>query len=479
MSGDSRRNVLPSLLCFIVIVLATGPLRAADAPMPRERPETALAGGAPLAQSAAAPSPCQLRLAALAVFEPLPPITGPGECKATDVVKVEAVRLPDKQHVILSPPATLRCPMAKAVAKWITTDVAPAIAATGASLRGVETAGSFDCRSRDGIPGAKISEHGHADALDLRSFKLANGAVIALNDPNASKSLRKKFKDSACARFSTVLGNGADAYHNTHVHIDMIKRSNHYKICEWDILDPTETAALAAENAAAAAARIPVGLKPGGGSIPLPPPRPLMDADAENPLALRLRGDGDNGRKQTAAALSLVASSATSDGPSAAGETVTVGPWNIATSYTGDKFISCSMSRSAGNLNITFRRTQDGLFLILASQKWKLVQGKAYPVRLVAGSRSVEEQASAALESVTIALEDRLLSERLQTANVLEVIGKGATLRVPLDGSTAALERLGACFNKNSQSSVETNPFVTPSRKPQASFRRHQNGNSR
>ncbi len=52
------------------------------------------------------------------------------------------------------------------------------------------------------------------------------------------------------------------------------------------------------------------------------------------------------------------------------------------------------------------------------------------------------------------------------TADVLEVRGEGATLRVPLDGSTAALGRLEACFDKNSRSGVETNPFVSPSRKP-------------
>jgi hypothetical protein len=37
---------------------------------------------------------------------------------------------------------------------------------------------------------------------------------------------------------------------------------------------------------------------------------------------------------------------------------------------------------------------------------------------------------------------------------------------VPLDGSTAAFERLDACFDKNSRSNVETNPFVAPNRKP-------------
>lgn len=435
--------------------------------MPRERPGTAPAEEAASSDSTTAspPSPCQLQLAQHADFEPLPPITGPGECKATDVVNVEAVRLPDKQQVKLSPPATLRCSMAEAVADWITGDVAPAIAATGASLRGIETADSFDCRPRDGIIGAKLSEHGRANALDVRAFKLANGTAIELNSASASKPLRETFRDSACARFSTVLGNGADAYHDTHVHLDMIERSNHYKICQWDVLDPAETAALAEKKAATAAARIPVGLGPGS-EIPLPLPRPLINASFVSPPQQAPRRYPNEAETHTADAPSRVASSATSDRPPVAPETVTVGPWDIATSYTGDKFLGCLMSRSAADLNITFRRNQDGLALLLGSPKWKLEQGKTYPVRLIAGSRSIEAQASADLESVTVALADRSLSKRLATANVLEVKGEGATLRVPLDGSTAAFERLDACFDKNSRSNVETNPFVAPSRKP-------------
>jgi hypothetical protein len=147
-------------------------------------------------------------------------------------------------------------------------------------------------------------------------------------------------------------------------------------------------------------------------------------------------------------------------------QTVAVGPWTIATSYKGDKFDNCSMSRSTAELYITLVRAPDGLLLLLDSQKWKLERGKAYNVRLVAGTRTVEAKALAEFKGVTIALEDRALRDRLRTADLLEVRGEGATLRVPLDGSTAALGRLEACFEKNSRAGVESNPFVAPSRKP-------------
>ena len=69
---------------------------------------------------------------------------------------------------------------------------------------------------------------------------------------------------------------------------------------------------------------------------------------------------------------------------------MTVGPWAIATNYKTDKFESCTMSRSAGELGISFVRAQDGLVVLLDSPKWKLNRGKAYPVRLIAASRSVD-----------------------------------------------------------------------------------------
>ena len=146
-------------------------------------------------------------------------------------------------------------------------------------------------------------------------------------------------------------------------------------------------------------------------------------------------------------------------------QTVSVGPWTLATSSKADKFDSCTMSRSTSDLNITFVRAHDGLLLLLDSPKWKLERGKAYDVTLRAGSRSLQAKALAETKSVTIALADRPLNERVRTANILEVKGDGATLTVPLSGSTTALGRLEECFEKNSVG-VESNPFVAPTRKP-------------
>src|SRR5262249_16789355 len=103
-------------------------------------------------------------------------------------------------------------------------------------------------------------------------------------------SLREKLRQSACSRFSTVLGNGADAYHDSHIHLDLLERSNRYKICQWDVLDVAETAVLAAKKAAAAAAPNPAVVNVS--DIPFPPPRPVVLSDRSHHRSLRLREAG-------------------------------------------------------------------------------------------------------------------------------------------------------------------------------------------
>ena len=147
-------------------------------------------------------------------------------------------------------------------------------------------------------------------------------------------------------------------------------------------------------------------------------------------------------------------------------QTVAIGPWEIATTYKAGKFDSCSMSRTAGDLAVSFVRAESGLLLLLDLSKWKLERGSAYPVRLAAAGQSVEAKALAETNGVTIALAESSFNAKLRTANALEVQGEGAALRVPLDKSALALERLEMCFDKNSREGPETNPFVAPSRRP-------------
>ena len=87
-------------------------------------------------------------------------------------------------------------------------------------------------------PARRLSEHGRANALDVRAFKLANGQSISLTDRTVSRELRESVLHSMCARFTTVLGPGSDGYHEDHIHLDLMERRNNYKICQWDVWDP-------------------------------------------------------------------------------------------------------------------------------------------------------------------------------------------------------------------------------------------------
>jgi len=83
-----------------------------------------------------------------------------------------------------------------------------------------------------------LSEHGRANALDVRAIKLANGKSIELTDRTVSRDLRESFLHSVCARFMTVLGPGSDGYHEEHIHLDLMERRNNYRICQWNVWDP-------------------------------------------------------------------------------------------------------------------------------------------------------------------------------------------------------------------------------------------------
>jgi hypothetical protein len=83
-----------------------------------------------------------------------------------------------------------------------------------------------------------LSEHGRANALDVRAIKLANGRSISLTDRTVPRELRESVLHSVCARFSTVLGPGSDWYHEDHIHLDLMERRNNYRICQWNVWDP-------------------------------------------------------------------------------------------------------------------------------------------------------------------------------------------------------------------------------------------------
>lgn len=241
------------------------------------------------AAAPAAPSACQAQLAKLAQFQPLPTLVGPGDCGASDAVRMDAITLSDQSKVAVTPPAILRCPMAKEVADWVRDDVAPSLKGLP-PLRALDNLASYDCRGRNNVRAAKVSEHGRADALDVRGFQLADGRVLVLTDMNVDRDWREQIRSTVCARFATVLGPGSDGYHEEHVHLDLEERRNDYKICEWDVRVPPVVQAQAqaqpeapdkVPDAAAGGGVALQGLDAPGAldDVPLPRPRPVAQIE--------------------------------------------------------------------------------------------------------------------------------------------------------------------------------------------------------
>ncbi|MGN6312111.1 MAG: extensin family protein [Xanthobacteraceae bacterium] len=231
------------------VVVAARSTPSDAVPLPRPRPSVpeeantapAAPGGeaAPVASDQPAPpSACRLALTdAIAIAPSIPPVRGPGACGGDDLVRLEAVVLPDKRRVAVKPAAILRCRMASAVAQWVREDVAPLAAGLGTSVSELDNFDSFECRGRNRVAGAKLSEHGRANALDVRGVKLANGRMLSLTDRDAPRDAREKARASVCGRFTTVLGPGSDGYHEDHIHLDLAERRNGYRICQWIIRD--------------------------------------------------------------------------------------------------------------------------------------------------------------------------------------------------------------------------------------------------
>jgi hypothetical protein len=233
-----------------------GPALPAKIPLPQSRPAEAPKSDkndkdpdevAPADEKAAQPdkpaapsqSACRAALTeSIAIAPSIPPIRGPGACGGEDLVRLEAIVLADKHKVTVTPPATLRCTMATAIADWVRTDLVAIAAKLGSEPAALDNYDSYECRGFNRIPGAHLSEHGRANALDVRAIKLADGRAVTLTDRDVPRELREEVLHSVCARFATVLGPDSDWYHEEHIHLDLAERRNNYRICQWDVLDP-------------------------------------------------------------------------------------------------------------------------------------------------------------------------------------------------------------------------------------------------
>jgi hypothetical protein len=155
------------------------------------------------------------------------------ECGGPPLLRLSAVISAEGKAVELRPAAVLRCEIARELAHWVREDLAPAAKTMlGSPIVSIHVAASYFCRSRNNVSGAPLSEHARANALDIRALGLSDGRTLAIAAPDTPEFI-VAVRRSACARFMTVLGPGADPAHELHLHIDLAQRRNLYRMCQW------------------------------------------------------------------------------------------------------------------------------------------------------------------------------------------------------------------------------------------------------
>ncbi len=90
-------------------------------------------------------------------------------------------------------------------------------------------------RPRNNVRGAKMSEHGFGNAIDIAAFTLEDGRKVSvLHDyygSAASQRFLRQVRGEACGEFATVLGPGTDANHRDHIHLDLQNRRSGQAYC--------------------------------------------------------------------------------------------------------------------------------------------------------------------------------------------------------------------------------------------------------
>jgi hypothetical protein len=129
-----------------------------------------------------------------------------------------------------TPAAGLRamtCPLARQFARWSRESMQPA---ADQWLRSrvvrIETFGTYACRTRNSRPGARLSEHAFANAVDVSGFVLEDGRRITVQqgwrgDDDRVRRFLRQVHQGGCRRFNIGLSPDSDAYHYNHLHFDM------------------------------------------------------------------------------------------------------------------------------------------------------------------------------------------------------------------------------------------------------------------
>jgi hypothetical protein len=144
-----------------------------------------------------------------------------------------AWRLRSLMGVRFSQPAIVNCGVVAPLSNWMAGTVQPAAQrAFGESVVAIDVAASYSCRARNNKNGAKMSEHGFGNAIDVAAFTLESGRKVEVEQGFWGSRRESRFladvREGSCRDFSTVLGPGSDRHHKDHIHLDLANRSGRY-----------------------------------------------------------------------------------------------------------------------------------------------------------------------------------------------------------------------------------------------------------
>jgi hypothetical protein len=154
-------------------------------------------------------------------FRPLPDRDFGNGCSALGSVQLLEIGTP------VTNLGAMTCPVARQFARWTREALQPAAGAwLGSKVVRIESFGTYSCRPVNSQEGARLSEHGRANAVDVAAFVLADGRRIKVLDGwnSDDEDVRRFFRaihQAACRRFRIVIGPDADSFHRDHLHFDM------------------------------------------------------------------------------------------------------------------------------------------------------------------------------------------------------------------------------------------------------------------
>ena len=151
---------------------------------------------------------------------------------------------------VLTPPATLACPIVSALDHWVSEGVQPAAMRWfGTPVTEIKQISAYSCRGMVGSGGSGISEHAFGNAIDIAAFMFSDGRRVTVEagwhgTPEEQGFLRDVHL-AACDHFSTVLAPGYNAAHYNHIHVDLMRRASGDRPCRPEAMSGEVAAAKA------------------------------------------------------------------------------------------------------------------------------------------------------------------------------------------------------------------------------------------